>query len=194
MAFQYFDNILCLRSGSIEADPKNKSPGEIIKEEVIAGKDGRGVGKKTGSEREKSIAGVQCQVSPIWGQYRSHFKDVLTKSQEAGVFRHYNYQSLVKGLEQSGDCGEVHESCKGLRGATTEVLTSSITPCCRALFQPMLLLGQVASFWETVTLLPQIMWNSVHKGHVWNSVLQLWFPYSVSNYIIGEAFRPWTSS
>lgn len=91
-----------------------------------------------------------------------------------------------------GRPGDVHTVVKGSEGLWVEALTSLITPCCEALFQPELLLGELASFWETFSLLPQ--WNAVHKGHVWSPILQLWFPCSVWNYIIAETFRPWARS
>lgn len=139
----------CLRSNSTEADLKIKSHVKVIKEEVFSGKTGRGVGRWDLEEKEGKwgfnarshpTGGKSVQsLREFWRQLMSHFKVVLTKSQEAGAFIYIHPTLLVKGLEQSGSGEEVHTNYKGLGGATFEALTSSITPCCRALFQKVVI-------------------------------------------------------
>ena len=123
-----FNNLIVF-FGSVDADPKTQSHVKMIKEAVFSGKTGRGVGKwdlgekgaKPGSNANAKscfIAGNLVQ-SPreLWAQHGAQSQAVPIKSQETGMFLHHTHQSLVKGLEQSGNCGEGHASCKGLRGA-----------------------------------------------------------------------------
>lgn len=99
---------------------------------MFSGKTGRGVGKWDLAEKGAKL-GCNTRSHPtdgnpaqslreLWAQHRSHFKAVLTKNQEAGVFIHHAHLSLAKGLEQSGSHGEGHASCKGVRRAAIEVL------------------------------------------------------------------------
>lgn len=111
----------------MDADSKTKSHVKMIKETVFSGKTGRGVGKwdlgdkgaKPGSSAKSCFTAGSLAQSPreLWAQHGAQFQVVPIKSQETGMFIHHTHQSLVKGLEQSGSCGEGHASRKGLREA-----------------------------------------------------------------------------